>query len=118
MKKMSRMESNKEARRVLNKHGVDLGYCQYSCYGSDVMLTGWLYKHDGSDFNGPQIQSLIGDFQRFLPGFTVSGDFDNWSFNYESISYLGDKKEQADNNGGEEIAERYELNLEDYDLVG
>ena len=117
MKKMSRMESNKEARRVLNKHGVDLGYCQYSCCGSDVLLTGWLCKHDGSDFNGPQIQALIGDFQRLLPGFTISGDFDNWSFNSESISFLGDKTEAKDDGGGEENAERYELNIEDYDLA-
>ena len=117
MKKMSRMESNKEARRVLNKHGVDLGYCQYSCCGSDVLMSGWLCKHDGSDFNGPQIQALIGDFQRLLPGFTVSGNFDNWSFNSESISFLGDKQEAQDDGGGEESQERYEISAEDYESV-
>lgn len=115
MKKMSRMESNKEARRVLNKHGVDLGYCQYSCCGMDIMLSGWLCKHDGSDFNGAQIQAMIIDFQRLLQGFTISGDFDNWQFNSERISYTGDKQ-SASSGGAEESAERYELNLEDYDL--
>jgi hypothetical protein len=115
MKKMTRMESNKEARRVLNKHGVDLGYCQYSCCGMNIMLGGWLCKHDGSDFNGAQIQAMIVDFQRVLQGFTISGDFDNWQFNSESISFIGDKKEDSDTSrDSEEDAERYEIS-EDYE---
>ena len=99
MKKLSRMESNKEARRVLAKHAVDLSYCQYSCCGCEVMLSGSLYKNDGSDFTGPQIQAMIGDFQRFLAGFSIQGDFDNWKFNSESISFIGDRN---DNNQEQE----------------
>jgi hypothetical protein len=91
MRKMTRMEANKEVRRVLNRHGVDLAYTQYSVGGMDIRLTGWLCKHDGSDYNGPQIEAMIHEFQRILSGYSISGDFENWSFTSDHISYLGEK---------------------------
>ena len=113
-KKLSRMESNKEARRILNRHHVDLAYCQFSCCGMDVKLTGSLCKHDGSDFNSHQIEAMIFDFQRHLPGYMVLGDFDNWSFNSERISFVGDK--QRNGSGGmEEEQKVYVINLDDID---
>src|SRR5687767_6875451 len=96
-KKMSRMESNKETRRILNRHQVDLAYCQYSCCGMEVKLTGWLCKTDGSDFIGPQIEGIVQEFHRHLVGFTVFGDFENWNFNSERISKVGDRQS---NSGG------------------
>lgn len=113
MKKLSRLESNKEARRVLNKHGVDLSYAQYSCCGMDVRLSGWLCKHDGSDFNGPQIESMIHDFQRLLPGYTITGEFDNWNFNSERISYVGEREARTSHNSNEQTV--YEIDLDDMD---
>ena len=111
------MESNKEARRILNRHGVDLAYCQYSCVGNEVHLSGWLCKHDGSDFNGPQIQSLINDIQRLLHGFSVSGNCDNWKFTSDSISYVGEREDRKQGSGGsagEQVT--YEIELDDYDF--
>lgn len=93
MRKMTRMECSKEARRVLNRNGVDLGYCQYSCTGYEIRLTGWLCKHDGSDFQPQQIEAMIGDFKQTLAGFTVFGELDNWQFSSDQISYLGDSEE-------------------------
>lgn len=81
------------------------------------MLTGWLCKHDGSDFTGPQVQAMIHDFQRVLHGFTISGDLDNWKFNSEKISYTGDKEQHtSDHGGGEEVQVTYEIDLDDYDF--
>ena len=115
MRKLSRMEANKEARRILNRHQVDLAYCQYSCVGMEVKLTGWLCKPDGSDFNGPQIEAMIHDFHRYLAGFTVDGDFDNWHFNSERISYIGDRDQYNHDGGGAEIEQTvYEIDLDDY----
>lgn len=115
MKKLSRLESNKETRRVLNKHGVDLSYTQYSCCGMDIRLSGWLCKHDGSDFNGPQIEALIHDFQRFLNGYTISGEFDNWNFTTERISYLGERDSKGSGSYGEEQT-LYDIDIDDYDI--
>lgn len=119
MKKLSRMESNKEVRRLLNRHGVDLAYCQYSCVGMEVHLTGWLCKHDGSEFSGTQVQTLIIDFQRLLHGYAVSGDFDNWNFTTERITYVGEKQQQTNNNDGGVQGEQitYEIDLDDFDFT-
>ena len=90
-RKLSRLETSKEVRRVLNRHGVDLSYCVYSCYGLEVRLTGWLCKTDGSDFNSALISAMIEDFQRNLSGYNLLGEFDNWNFSTDRISFVGDK---------------------------
>lgn len=112
-KKLSRLESNKEARRVLARHQADLAYCQYSCCGMEVRLTGWLCKTDGSDFTGPQIEAIIFDFNRHLNGYTVFGDFENWSFNSERISFMGE--ENAAHTSDDEEQTTYIIDLDDYD---
>jgi hypothetical protein len=97
MRKFSRMEANKEVRRNLNRHGVDLSYAQYSVTGMEIRLTGWLCKHDSSDFNAAQIESMIMDFQRLLPGYSVCGQFDNWIFGTDHISQVGKSGEGQEN---------------------
>lgn len=111
MRKFSRMEANKEVRRTLNRHGVDLSYTQYSVAGLEIRLTGWLCKHDTTDFNIGQIEYMIQDFQRLLPGYSVQGDFDNWNFGTEHVTYIGDKTKGVD----EEEILHVETAMTDYD---
>ena len=115
MKKMTRMESNKEARRVLNRNGVNLSHCQCSCFGKEIRLTGNLLKQDDSDFNGGMVESLIQDFQSALPGYVISGDLDNWKFSSDHITFLGNKDENGAANGEEENIV-YVLDIDDQDL--
>jgi len=117
MRKLSRLEANKEVRRVLNRHGVDLSYCQYSVGGMDIRLTGWLCKTDNTDYSGTQIEGMIQEFLRILPGFSISGNFDNWNFTSDHISFLGDSKgkNSGGSGGSDEEQERYEIDL-DYDV--
>lgn len=91
MKKLSRMEANKEARRVLAKHGADLSECQYSCSGSEVRLSGYLQKIDGSEFTAQVVETLVMDFGRHLPGFYIAGDCQNWNFTSDHIHHIGGK---------------------------
>lgn len=115
MKKMTRMESSKEARRVLNRNGVDLSYCQYSVAGYEVRLTGWLCKVDGSEFNPGMVEGLIHDFRKTLQGFYIAGDLDNWSFTSDHITYIGDGT--GNHGGGSNIEEQtWEIDLDDYDF--
>lgn len=118
MKKLTRMESTKEARRVLNRHSVDLSYCQFSCYGHEVRLTGWLCRTDGLDFTGAQIEGIIHDFRKSLPGFMVAGDTDNWHFTSEHISFIGDKESRNTGGAGSAPEEQttYEIDLDDFDF--
>ena len=67
MRKLTRLEANREVRRVLNRHSADLSYIQYSVAGTDIRLTGWLIKIDATDFTSNQIEVLIQEFQRKLP---------------------------------------------------
>lgn len=113
MKKLTRMESSKEVRRVLNRNGVDLSYCQYSVSGKDIRLTGWICKTDTSDFTAAQIEAMINDFKQTLRGFMVSGDCDNWSFTSDHISFVGDREKQG---GGFDEQQVYEIDLDDYDF--
>src|SRR5690554_397505 len=105
VKKQSRLESNKEARKVLNRHGVDLTYCQYSCSGREIRLTGTLLRYDGGDFKASQIETMIYDFQRLLPGFVIVGELDNWSFSSEHINYHGNSEEAEEEMQDEEVGE-------------
>ncbi|HXH30463.1 MAG TPA: hypothetical protein VNJ01_06605 [Bacteriovoracaceae bacterium] len=96
MKKMSRMECSKEVRRVLNRYHVDLSHCQYSVSGRDIRMTGWLFKTDGSDFNGQQLESMIQDFQQALSGFSVNGSLENWNFSSDHISAVSKNKDKEE----------------------
>jgi hypothetical protein len=116
MRKLTRMESNKEARRVLHRHHVDLSYCHFFCSGRDLLLTGQLYKTDGSDFTGTQIYTMIEDFHRSLVGYTINGELDNWHFNSERITYVGDRHHyRPQGQLPTEEQEIYEIFLEDFD---
>ena len=112
-KKLTRLESSKEVRRALNRHSVDLSFCQYSASGYEVRLTGWLCKVDGSEFHGLQIEALIQDLQRKLPGFFVNGDLDNWKFTTDHIQYLADRKSTVMNT--EIVADEMSETEEEYD---
>ena len=101
-RKLSRMEANKEVRRILNRNGVDLTYTQYSVGGMDVRLTGWLCRSDTTDFSANKVETMIQEFQRVLPGYSVTGDFDNWSFTTDHITYLGSK--EGEEGAGEEAS--------------
>ena len=114
MKKMTRMESSKEVRRILNRNGVDLSYCQYSVAGYEIRLTGWLCKTDGSDFIAPQIESMIHDFKKVLQGFYIAGELENWQFTSEYITFTGDKEGRV--GGGDMEEQVWEIDLDDYDF--
>ena len=89
MTKLSRMEANKIVRRVLSRHTVDLSQTQYSVSGKDIRLTGFLCKTDGSHMPANHIETMIQEFMRYLPGFYITGDFSNWSFTSDHITFLG-----------------------------
>lgn len=117
MRKLSRLEANKEARRVLTKNGVNLSYAQYSVSGREIRLTGWLCHHDSSNFTAHEIELIVQECMRVLPGFMIAGDFENWKFSSEHITQLdtGSRNPTNSNPNADEDAERYVIDL-DYDI--
>ena len=94
--KSSRLENSKDARRVLNRYGVDLTQCQYTVAGREIRLTGWLLKVDGSDFHSQEIESMIQEFSSVLKGFMVCGDMENWKFSSDHLQAVGGDGEQEE----------------------
>ena len=90
------MEANKEVRRILIKHQIDLSLTQYSVCGYEIRITGWLIKNDNTEFTASGVENLIEEFQRRLPNYFISGDMDNWKFTITYITYLGDLKTGKD----------------------
>ena len=54
-KKPSRLESNKDVRRILLRHRVDLTQLAFSCHGRTVSFSGDLMKDGGRDFSASEI---------------------------------------------------------------
>lgn len=119
MKKLSRLEANKEARRVLAKHGVDLSECQYSCSSSELRINGYLQKNDRSEFHSQEIEALVIDFQRHLPGFYISGECENWKFSTDHINHVGGKENHQLKRGSHELEQHtYYIDLDDREDAG
>lgn len=116
MRKLSRLEANKEARRVLSRNGVNLSYAQYSVSGREIRLTGWLCHQDNSNFNAHEIEMIVQELLRVLPGFLIAGDFENWKFSSDYITQLDSSSKTSTSSGGdEEDSERYVIDL-DYEI--
>ncbi len=94
MRKLSRMEANKEVRRVLNKFHVDLTQCSYSVGGREIRLSGFLCKIDSKEFMTMHIESMIQEFMRRMPSYFVNGEFENWRFTSDYIKNLKKENEQ------------------------
>lgn len=103
MKKLSRMEASKEVRRILVKNSVDLSLAQYLVAGYEIRLSGWLIRIDQMDFTPKQVEIMIEEFQRRLPQYMLIGDMDNWNFTAAYITYLGDPRDQDDDQEKETI---------------
>lgn len=116
MRKLSRMETSKECRRVLNRHGVDLSHCQYSCSPYEVRMYGKLLKIDGSEYNANEIEYMIQDFKKQLNGINVMGELENWRFTSDQISYVGVKHATGSVGGEDHDSEVYVIDLDDYDF--
>lgn len=59
IKKLSRLETNKDVRRILVRNGVDTTKVQFSCHGKSVSITGGLYKDGGQEFEIILIENIM-----------------------------------------------------------
>jgi hypothetical protein len=105
MRKLTRMEANKEVRRVLNKFHVDLTQCSYSVGGREIRLSGFLRRIDSTEFMTMHIEGMIQEFMRRMPSYHINGEFENWRFTTEHITNL--KKDDDKKNLGLDLEEDY-----------
>ncbi len=83
-KKPSRLESNKDVRRILLRHRVDLSQLAFSCHGRTVSFSGDLVKDGGRDFSASEIDMMVLEILGLNLG--VLSDLKNWDINGGTIS--------------------------------
>lgn len=86
--KISRLAANKIVKNILNRHYIESVSLSFSCSGSEVRLQGWLRKSNGDEFRLNQVEHLISDLIRKLPGYNIKGDLENWHFGNDFLTPL------------------------------
>lgn len=90
-KTRSRLELNRDLRRILARHRVDLVQLTYSCHGKNVTLTGRLVKEGKRDFTALELEHMSQEIYRLKIG--IISELENWTISSGSISKRNDKKE-------------------------
>jgi hypothetical protein len=79
----SRYEMNRNVKRVLTKHAVDLMTLQFFCSGEVVYLSGKLKKDPDGDFKPAQIETLVRELSSLPHVRNLQFDLSNWTLIYE-----------------------------------
>ena len=89
-KNLSRLEANKEVRRIFVRHGIDTSKIQFSCQGRSLALAGGLYKESGQEVESSCVEIILQELFRI--GIKVGNcELVNWDITESSISKKGPK---------------------------
>lgn len=91
--KVSRGQQNKNVRRVLLQHQIDLNQLVFRTSARTIYLSGVLLRNTGSDLNAQHILRLIEDLE--IIGI-IQSDLSNWRISKDSISFVGDYEYNAE----------------------
>jgi hypothetical protein len=94
MKKRSRLELNRDVRRIFARHRVDLSLLYYSCHGKNVTLSGILMKEGKRDFTALELDQMSQEIYRLKVG--IISELENWSISSASIIKRGEKKDKKE----------------------
>ncbi|MFA6235785.1 MAG: hypothetical protein WC635_00550 [Bacteriovorax sp.] len=86
-KTVSRLEANREVRRIFVRHGIDTTKVHFSVAGRTLLLTGGLYKEGGQDVDTKNIDTVMQELGRL--GVTVSCELENWIITEGNITKKG-----------------------------
>lgn len=89
----SRLDANREVRRIFVRHGVDTSKIQFSCQGKSLQLSGSLLKEGGHDLESNIVEAISQELSRL--GIRIISDLDNWSIIEGTISKKGPKQQDA-----------------------
>lgn len=87
---IERLKINSRVRSVLVTHYVDLGKLSFHVYPNKISLRGTLVKLQGvpGRFNAETVQQLVEDLGRIAKIRRVVVNFDNWSLEENSKSWV------------------------------
>jgi hypothetical protein len=94
----SRLEVNRDVRRILVRHGVDTTKLHFTCTGKTITMTGAIYKDGGQEIALQAVDAVFRDISRL--GYRVYCEFENWTVSDGAVMKKGQTKEnkkQANN---------------------
>ena len=86
----SRLDTNREVRRIFVRHGVDTSKIHFSCQGKSLQLSGILLKEGGTDIESNIVEAISQELTRL--GVRIVCELENWSFMDGSISKKASKQ--------------------------
>jgi hypothetical protein len=93
-KPKSRLELNRDLRRIFARHRVDFALLQFSCHGRNVTLSGSLMKEDKRDFTASELEQMTQEVFSLKIG--INSELDNWSISTGGISKCGNNKDEKE----------------------
>jgi len=88
----SRYEINRNVKRILVRHAVDLMALQFYCSGETVYLSGKLKKEPKGEFNPAQIETMVKELTALPYVKNLQFDLSNWNLIYEPDFMSANKK--------------------------
>lgn len=89
-KMLTRLELNKEVRRIFVRHGIDTSKIQFSCQSRSLSLTGALFKEGGQEVEIHVVEIVVQELGRL--GIRVGGcELENWNIMEGTISRKGSR---------------------------
>ena len=79
----SRYEINRNVKRILVRHAVDLMALQFYCSGETVYLSGKLKKEPKGEFSPAQIEVMIRELTSLPYVKNLQFELNNWNLIYE-----------------------------------
>jgi hypothetical protein len=100
----SRLEVNKDIRRILVRHSVDTTKLQFTCSGKLITMTGGIYGEGGKELTLSNIDAIFKDITRM--GMRVYCELENWTITDGSISKKGGNNKGEQKNASSNQAKK------------
>jgi hypothetical protein len=98
MKAMSRVDANREIRRIFARHRVSTSSLQFMCNGKNLLLTGSLLNDSGQELEQSVVDQVVQELSR--TGLRINSELDNWNISEGAVSKKGGKTDEKKEKGG------------------
>lgn len=89
----SRLEINKDIRRILVRHSVDTTKLHFTCAGKTITMTGGIYGDGGKELSHSNVDAVFKDIARL--GMRVYCELENYTVSDGSVMKKASKEEEA-----------------------
>lgn len=99
----SRLEINKDIRRILVRHSVDTSKLNFTCAGKTITMYGGIYGEGGKELSHSNVDAVFKDIARL--GLRVYCELENYTVSEGAVMKKATKEEEEKNNQQAKIRE-------------